>query len=154
MSAAHRHPPTFQIDVGLQPRQRGLIPLLAALATASFVAALSLHQATLGWLFLAVPSVAALAWHLARIERRHLQWDGQLWHLSPENSLDPGLPVDIQVLFDFGDWLPLRSQEQGAEKLLPPRRHYLPLTRRSLGAGWGQLRATVYSARPVVASTA
>ena len=151
MSAAHRHPPAFRIELASQPLLQGLVALLAAVSAASLVAGLCVHLLAMVWLSPVVPLVAVSAWRYSRIEARLLQWDGQVWRLAAAGELDPGDVVDIDVVFDLGTWLLLRTQRPGAKL---PRRHYLPLARSQLGAAWGQLRATIYSARPERASVA
>jgi len=111
-----------------------------------------MHVPVLGWLAIVlVPASAVLAWRLARVEPRHLHWDGQVWRLALAHETDPGPAVEVEAVIDFGDWLLLRTAMPGARL---PQRHYLPLARSSVGATWGQLRATLYSARPDLAAVA
>lgn len=147
MSTAQRHPPALRIEVSAQPRLQLAVALLAMLSWTSLVAGLAQHLPGLAWLMLAVPVVGLAGWRLARAEPRRLQWDGQTWRLGAAAQVEPGADVDLESLFDFGDWLLLRAQPPGAG-LLPRRRSYLPLSRRAVGADWGRLRATLYSARP------
>ena len=147
MSTAQRRPPPLRIEVGLQPKLQAAVALLAMLSSISLVAGLAQHLPDLVWAMLAVPAVGMAGWRLARVEPRRLQWDGQTWRLAAAAQLEPGAEVDLESLFDFGDWLLLRAQPPGAG-LLPRRRVYLPLSRHAVGADWGRLRATLYSAQP------
>lgn len=143
MRAAQRHPPAFSLELRAQPRLQALIALLALLSAAAAVAGLAAHDARAWWLLLALPVVGLLAWRAARVRPRRLQWDGQAWRLAPIESLEVGAAVQVEVVLDFGAWLLLRTQG----RLLAPA-VYLPLSRAALGAAWGPLRATLYSARP------
>ena len=137
----------------MQPRLQAAIALFAVLSWTSLVAGLAQHLPSLAWLMLAVPAVGMAGWRLARVEPRRLQWDGQTWRLGAAAQIEPGADVDLEPLFDLGDWLLLRAQPPGAG-LLPRRRTYLPLSRHAVGAEWGRLRATLYSARPRRPATA
>jgi hypothetical protein len=86
-----------------------------------------------------------LAWRHAQVCPRKLQWDGQTWRLGRLASLDPGAPVVLEVLFDLGNWMLLRSRTAEQQWF---GHTYLPLSSADLGASWGLLRATLYSARP------
>ncbi len=145
MSAAKRHPPAFQIEIGPQPWLQGLIAVLAAVSLLALVAGLAAHAPFLWWLLLLLPLTGWAGWRLARVRPRLLQWDGQTWRLAPPGSREPGPAVQIAVVMDFGSWLLLRSQSPVG---LVRRSHYLPLARSGVGPAWGQLRATLYSARP------
>ena len=107
---------------------------------ASAIASLALHFALAWWLMPLILPVSVRAWHLARVRPRDLHWDGQCWRLSPTGSRDTGPAVDLQVVMDFGAWLLLKADG----------RIYIPLAAKSLGSQWGQLRATLYSARTEV----
>lgn len=123
-----------------------------ALAGLSLSLAFTAHAAQF-WPLLGLPAVAGfLAWRCAEVVPRILRWDGQEWHLherllgaagfSP--SLDAPAPVRLRVIFDLGNVLLLRAQ-----RTVPWWANfvYLPLTRSTQGAAWGQLRALLYSAR-------
>ena len=119
---------------------QGLVSFLAGLAAASAIAGLALHFELAWWLMPLVLPVSVLGWHLARVTPRNLHWDGQCWRLSLAGSREVGPAVRLQVVMDFGSWLLLQADG----------RVYLPLTAESLGSQWGQLRATLYSARTEV----
>jgi hypothetical protein len=145
-AASHRHPPAFQIGIGPQPGLQRWVAVLATVSTLALVAGLAAHESRCWWLLLLLPPAAGLGWRLARIEHRLLQWDGRCWRLAPAGLREPGVPVRIEILIDLGDWLLLRSVVPSAR--LPRHRCYLPLARSGVGAHWGQLRATLYSAHP------
>lgn len=141
----YRHQsPAFQLELRAQPRLQAAIAGLAGLGALTAGAAVLSHEVRFWPLLGLVPVLTWLAWRTARVLPRKLQWDGQTWRLEPAASLEPGLPVTIEVVIDFGDWLLLRAQaaEHGWVD-----RTYLPLSRSDLGASWGLLRATLYSAR-------
>ena len=141
----HRHhPPAFQVEVRPRPRLQAAIVGLAGSAGLSAVAAAMAHDFAFWPLLAALPAGICLAWQEAQVCPRKLQWDGQTWRLGLLASLDPGAPVVLEVLFDLGSWMLLRS------RTAEPRwfgRTYLPLSSADLGASWGMLRATLYSAR-------
>jgi len=116
---------------------QALIAFLAALSVASAIAGLWLHWAPAAWLTPLIPAVSLLAWRLARVEPRQLQWDGQCWRLAAAASHDPGVPVRLELLMDLQSWLLLRADG----------RHYLLLSQRKLANHWGMLRATLHAAR-------
>ncbi len=116
---------------------QGLVSLLAGFALASAIAGLALHESQAWWLLPLVPAFMVLAWRSARVTPRQLHWDGQCWRLALATSLEPGPAVRMEVLADFDDFLLLRTNG----------RLYLPLLARALPAQWGQLRATLHSAR-------
>mgnify|MGYP001019947971 CR=1 FL=1 len=149
MCAAARHPPAFQIEVGPQPLLQGLIALLCLLAAASLLAACASHFPVAWWLAPLLPAAAWLGWLQARVQARQLQWDGQVWRLAPAGRAPDtadAAEVQIAVVMDLDAFLLLRCRP-AAVRLLP-RHVYLPLSRTALGASWGHLRATLYSARP------
>ena len=144
MSKHRHHPPAFQLEVRPQPRLQAAIAGLAGSAGLSAVAAAMAHDFAFWPLLAVLPAGICLAWQRAQVCPRKLQWDGQTWRLGLLASLDPGAPVALEVLFDFGSWMLLRSRtaEQRWFSLT-----YLPLSSADLGASWGMLRATLYSAR-------
>ena len=142
----HRHqPPAFQVEVRPQPRLQAAIAGLGGSAGLSAVAAALAHDLAFWPLLALLPACVWMAWQRARVCPRKLQWDGQTWRLGLLASLDPGVPVALEVLVDLGSWMLLRSRtaERGWFG-----RTYLPLSSADLGASWGLLRATLYSARP------
>ena len=116
---------------------QALLAFLAAISAASAIAGLWLHWPPAIWLTPLIPAVSALAWKLARIQPRQLQWDGQCWRLATATAREPGPPVRVELLMDLQTWLLLRADG----------RIYLPLSRRKYATHWGMLRATLYSAR-------
>lgn len=144
MSKHRHHSPAFQLQVRPQPRLQVAIAGLAGAAGLSAVAAAMSHQVAFWPLLAVVPALVWLAWCRAQVKPRKLQWDGQTWRLALAASLDPGAPVMLEVVMDFGVWMLLRTQASDPVRLC---RTYLPLSRSDQGASWGLLRATLYSAR-------
>jgi hypothetical protein len=136
--SAKRQAPAFTVRVTRQPLLQGLVTLLAGLSAASAIAGLALHLEQAWYLMPLALVVGARAWHLSRVVPRKLHWDGQCWRLALADSHESGPPVSLEVLMDFEHVLLLRAQG----------RVYLPFTPGRLGSRWGQLRATLYSARP------
>jgi len=131
----------FQIETGPQPLLLGLFALLGRTAALTIMAALAAHLAFAWWLLTVIPLAAWLGFQLARIEPHHLHWDGELWRHAPAALREPRTAVRIEVLMDFGGCMLLLAQSAW-------RRHYQSLASASVGPAWGQLRATLYFARP------
>lgn len=145
---AQRHAPALQVEVSRQPLLQGLIALLLSVATAALIAALAAHLPACWWLMLTLPIAAWFGWRSSAVTPRHLQWDGQTWRVAPLDLGEPGPAVQILAVIDLGDWLLLRCQPVDGRWWRQPT--YLPLSRAALGASWGSLRATLYSARTQV----
>nr|WP_295084666.1 hypothetical protein [uncultured Roseateles sp.] len=145
MSAAHRHAPPLRVDILPQPRLQALIAAMACLAAFCFVLALMQHLPQAWPLMALLPIVAVLAWRMARVSGRRLQWDGQCWRLSQSLDEEAQQEVLVAVAIDFDRWLLLRLREPTAPWFSPVE--YLPLSAAQQGAMWGQLRATLFAAR-------
>jgi hypothetical protein len=147
-----RASPPLLLQLQPQPALQWLMAGAGALAGLSLSLAIIAHFPQF-WPLLGLPPVAALwAWRCAGIAPRMLRWDGQEWHLherllgaaafSP--SLGEPAPVRIRVIFDLGYFVLLRAHRSARWWA---RFVYLPLTRSTQGAAWGNLRAVLYSAR-------
>lgn len=146
MRAAQRHATAFQVELRASQRLQALVAGLVLLACVSAVAAFAAHEARCWGLLALTPLPTWLAWRAARVAPRLLQWDGQTWRLAPAALHEPGPAIELEVAIDLDDWLLLRARTRGGHGLLRPT--YLPLSRTDVGPRWGQLRATLYSARP------
>jgi len=158
MSAATRLAPALRVAIVPLPGLQTAIAALAAAAAGSVWLAVQVQMQMLTseslWMGRVAASscwvlppmllfAAGLAWRYARPRARLLTWDGQRWSLAESASADPR-PVELRVLFDLGSWLLLWARPVGAWRSV----WYLPLSRRTQGALWGPLRATLYAARP------
>ena len=143
-------PPPFQITV----RRFGVWQAVCAgLATISWgltaVWAASARHTHPEWLAIALllltiatSGLCLRAWRLAPTS---LRWDGQLWHIGPQDTTgQEPLAGRVDVTVDLGAWILLRFKAEGSR-----RGHWLPVQRRGHELAWHALRATVYCARPV-----
>jgi len=156
MSSSRRSAPAFQIETRPQPLfQRllaALVSFIAALAAMAGAMALMSHQPEVlpNWVLpLLVWLSMAMAWRCAQIRPRRLRWDGQAWWLLDLGEGPDEIQVQIEVLFDFGACVLLRTRPQLRQTRL--RRVFLPFRYIPLfqagQAQWALLRACLYSTR-------
>lgn len=156
MSSSRRSALAFQMDTRPQPLfQRllaALVSVIAALAVIAVAMALLAHrpEALPLWVLpLLVWSSMAMAWRWAQIRPRRLRWDGQAWWLQDQGSRSDEIQVQIEVLFDFGACVLLRTRPFLSQTRLRPvvlPFSYIPLFQAGQ-AQWALLRACLYSAR-------
>jgi hypothetical protein len=139
-----RSSPAFEVAVRNQLGLQGLIAALVSCAATCALLAVMAHRPGF-WPSLAlVPLCGLLAWRLARVAPRQLQWDGQVWRLAPAELNEPGPATSIEVVIDFGSWVLLRAR---ATQGFSFKRVYLPMSQAVNPGSWGLFRATLFSAK-------
>lgn len=143
-------PPPFQITVYRFGAWRVACATLVAISWGLTAAwAFSAWHTHPEWLAVALLVLAVAtgglslqAWRLAPTS---LRWDGQLWHIGPQDTTgQEPIAGRVGVAVDLGAWMLLRFMAEGAW-----RGRWLPVQRRGHELAWQGLRATVYCARPV-----
>ena len=139
-----RSSPAFEVAVRNHPRLQLLIAALVSCAATCALLAVMAHQPKFWPWFELVLLCGLLAWRMARVTPRQLQWDGQVWRLAPAGLNEPGPATSIEVVIDFGSWILLRAR---ATQGVSFKRIYLPMSQAVNPGSWGLFRATLFSAK-------
>ena len=139
-----RSSPAFEVAVRNQPRLQLLIAALVSCAATCALLAVMAHQPKFWPWFELVLLCGLLAWRMARVTPRQLQWEGQVWRLAPAGLNEPGPATSIEVVIDFGSWILLRARTAQGFSF---KRTYLPMSQAVDPVTWGLFRATLFSAK-------